>query len=362
MALHKGIDKFIDRGKFAAAPTTVGPWQFQFPNTADFNFNYWALLNNATQSAIAQNNDPSYSVAVIGAGVAGLVAARELYRSGFVNIDIYEASDRLGGRNYSLPPVSPNQYTTFEMGAMRMPFFWPYDPQTNPVPSNGGPGSQNCVLDYYCTNFGITTQVFPDPGSSGVASTGIYTNNGLGPDPANPVSPPQLEVWATGQLPPTAILKSIYAAWSQFANLFQQTCYSVYGTPQWESFWQAIVQQYWAYNFRDLVYLPLISDYDPSNPGYFGGLGLNETEAWDFYVIGAGDGGWGAFFDISCLYPIRTLLFGFGNVHQLIQGTFNNGQFNPGLQYQQTTKDNLRLPRPIIWVFSRSPIACSINL
>jgi len=61
-----------------------------------------------------------------------------------------------------------------------------------------------------------------------------------------------------------------------------------------------------------------------------------------FYTIGAGDGSWGAFYDISCLYPIRTLLFGFGTNHRLIQGAFDKqGKFAPGPQYQEAIGDSL---------------------
>jgi tryptophan 2-monooxygenase len=129
------------------------------------------LLARAAQTAIAQNQYPDLRIAVVGAGMAGLTAARELFRCGYTNIDIFEASDRIGGRNYSIP--APDRLTTYEMGAMRMPFFTQ-------------PGAQNCVLDYYRNLFGITTQPFPDPGSAATASTGIYINDGRGPDRDEP--------------------------------------------------------------------------------------------------------------------------------------------------------------------------------
>jgi tryptophan 2-monooxygenase len=333
MSLHKGIDKFIGRAELETP--TVGPWQFQFPNTADFNFNYYQLLASGSASGIAKNTQPQVRCAIIGAGVAGLVAARELFRSGVTNIDIYEASERIGGRNYSIP--APGQYTTFEMGAMRMPFFWP----AGSTPQSYGPGSQACVLDYYCSLFGVSTQDFPDPGSQAVAATGIYMNEGLGPSLAGN---PSLMIWnnADGkQPPPSPVLAGIYALWEHFATMLTEAASAVYGTPQWEPFWQALVQQYWTINFRELAYMPALANYDPSQPGNFGGLGMNEQQAWDFYVIGAGDGGWGAFFDISALYPIRTLLFGFASHHQLVQGVFANGQFNPGPHFQQEVSDNL---------------------
>lgn len=334
MSLHKGIDKFI-RGAVVRPTEPAGPWQFPFPNTADFNFNYWQLLDAASSTAIAQNQNPQLRCAIVGAGVAGLVAARELFRCGVTNIDVYEASDRLGGRNWSIP--APGQYTSFEMGAMRMPFFWP----AGSNPPNYGPGSQSCVLDYYCALFNVTTQDFPDPGSEAVTSTGIYMNDGRGPDDQGP---PSLLIWSSPdgqQPPPSPVLARIYACWENFASMVTTASAEAYGTPAWERFWQGLVQNYWTINFRELTYMPAISQYDPNNPGFFGGLGMTDDQAWDFYVIGAGDGGWGAFFDISALYPIRTLLFGFASHHQLVQGVFAIGSFQPGPYYQEPVQDNL---------------------
>src|SRR4029450_5185825 len=99
MSLHKSQDVYIDLTALPQSPE-VGYWQFQYPNAADFNFNYYRLLENASSSAIAHASDPNLRIAIVGAGVAGLVAARELFRCGYTSIDIYEASDRIGGRNY----------------------------------------------------------------------------------------------------------------------------------------------------------------------------------------------------------------------------------------------------------------------
>ena len=77
------------------------PWRFGWPNSADQNFNFYKLLDDAASTGIgkiASGSPPR--VAIVGAGIAGLTAARELFRSGFTNIDIFESGDRLGGRNY----------------------------------------------------------------------------------------------------------------------------------------------------------------------------------------------------------------------------------------------------------------------
>ena len=41
-------------------------------------------------------------IAIIGAGIAGISAARTLFLNGFNNVTIFEASDQIGGRIKSL--------------------------------------------------------------------------------------------------------------------------------------------------------------------------------------------------------------------------------------------------------------------
>ena len=55
-------------------------------------------------------------IVIVGGGIAGLAAASRLYRSGFVNVTILEASDRLGGRIHSLQ-VDATNHGYIEMGA-----------------------------------------------------------------------------------------------------------------------------------------------------------------------------------------------------------------------------------------------------
>ena len=164
-----------------------------------------AVAHTGRDSAIGGEPNPGLRVAIIVAGIAGLTAARELFRSGFANIDIFEADRRLGGRTYSIPVAG--QHTVYEMGAMRMPFF-------------DAPDKPNSVLGYYAKAFGITTQDFPDPGST-VADTGIYLNGGLGPAPGSGgASTPELLIWTkTMKEPPTDELKAVYKKWSDFAGM-----------------------------------------------------------------------------------------------------------------------------------------------
>ncbi|WP_338759824.1 FAD-dependent oxidoreductase [Bernardetia sp. ABR2-2B] len=307
MGLNKSLDSlhsFSKKGNKKEQESS-NPWLFDYPNNADFNFNYYNLLNNANQNSIGNNTNPAARIAIIGAGISGMVAARELFRSGYKNIDIYEASDRIGGRTYSQPVnTALNKHTTYEMGAMRMPFFTDV-------------GSKNCLLDYYRQLFRIQTKDFPDPGSAAVKTTGVYLNDGQGTNPKWG-NAPSLILWEGGQNPPDPALLDVYEKWNRFATMVSTEFQRLYATSSWESFWQSVVQTYWQLNFRELAYLPTIDSYQGN--GNFGGLGMTVQEAQLFYTIGAGDGSWGAFYDISCLYIFRTLLSGYGTNHQLIIG------------------------------------------
>lgn len=329
MALNRSMEMYVDPKRRLRRAEAPPGWRFHYPNTADFNFDYWRLLDDAKQTAIGKNNDPNLRIAVVGCGAAGLTAARELFRCGFTHIDLYEASQRMGGRTYSIP--AEGQQTCFEMGAMRMPYF-------------SNPGDENSVLGYYTDLYQVGLQDFPNPGSSSAYNTGIYLNDGFGPSPKEG-TPPELLIWDhNASEPPTPELKMVFAKWQRFAKLFTDHVGEIYDTEAWEPFWQQIVTWYWEMNFRELVFEAAISEYNPDKPGDFGGLGMTEEESELFYTIGAGDGAWGAFYDISCLYVMRTLLFGFGNNLKLIKGRFDGDTFLGGPQAGQPLEDSSGTP------------------
>lgn len=61
-------------------------------------------------------------VCIIGAGAAGLYTAMMLKYLGATNIDILEASDRVGGRCYTQPLSGDDEYHNYyDVGAMRIP-------------------------------------------------------------------------------------------------------------------------------------------------------------------------------------------------------------------------------------------------
>jgi len=289
----------------------VKPWAARYPNPPDLCFDYRRLLEQ--EGGVACATQPDHRICIVGAGVTGLTAARELLRCGFTRITLIEQSRRVGGRHLTLVNNAGNQkqpVTPFEMGAMRMPFF----NRTGEPPKDG-----RSLMAYYAKLFELRISDFPNPGTPWVNATGIYLRNGQLEGNRDPV----LLVWRNPEgntPPPTAMLQQVYDKWRHFAEQFAERIAAGYGTESWESMWSAIVERYHRLSFRDLVHLPALAAWDPANPGDFGGLGMSGDESAIFYSIGIGDGSWGAFYDVCCLYPLRTAIFGFSSHLQLVHG------------------------------------------
>ena len=140
---------------------------------ADFPFDYGNYLAQSSSSGIGEVPPDKLGtpVAVIGGGVAGLVAAFELMRIGLKPV-VYEVSDfTLGGRfNSQIFPVGDSQIPFAEMGAMRFP------------PSA-------TALFHYIDLLGLQTEPFPNPLTEAAYSTLIdlrgqtYYVEGTGPVP-----------------------------------------------------------------------------------------------------------------------------------------------------------------------------------
>ena len=193
---------------------------------------------------------------------------------------------------------------------MRMPLF----NRTGESPKDG------CsLMAYYAKLFKLKLSDFPNPGTPWVNTTGIYLRDGQLEEEGKP----ELLVWRNPEgntPPPTATLQKVYEKWHRFARQFAERIAMVYGTQCWASTWQAVVERYHLLSFRDLVHLPMLTAWNPANPGDFGGLGMSSEESAIFYSIGIGDGSWGAFYDVCCLYPLRTAIFGFSSHLQLVHG------------------------------------------
>ncbi|CAG2122572.1 unnamed protein product, partial [Medioppia subpectinata] len=64
------------------------------------------------------------SVAIIGAGIAGLTAAQKLHENSFNEITIFEALDRIGGRIHTIP---------FGNGVLELGAQWLHGQHGNPL-------------------------------------------------------------------------------------------------------------------------------------------------------------------------------------------------------------------------------------
>ena len=307
------ISKEVTRTK----RSTKGKWAARFPNPPDLCFDYRQLVEQ--ENGIARATDTQHRICIIGAGVTGLTAARELYRCGFTNITLIEQSRRIGGRHLTVAgsPSSSQSHTPFEMGAMRMPFF----NREGEAPTEG-----RSLMAYYAKAFDLVLSDFPNPGSQWVSSTGIYLREGsMGDGPT-----PQMLIWKnTDGLtpPPGEALQKVYAKWRAFADRMTRHIAEVYASEKWEAMWAAIVEKYQGVSFRDLVSMPTLHAWSERSPGDFGGMGMSAEESAIFYAIGIGDGSWGAFYDVCALYPLRTAIFGFSSQLQLIHGRVDaNGE------------------------------------
>jgi hypothetical protein len=104
----------------------------QLRNPTAPNFEAWPMVDNLYDfTAILSDTKPiaivpgpllGTRVAIVGAGLAGIVAAYELFRAG-LNPVIYEATGRIGGRTFSQPfgNSSSKDAPIAELGAMRVP-------------------------------------------------------------------------------------------------------------------------------------------------------------------------------------------------------------------------------------------------
>ena len=122
---------------------------------------------------MATPKDKKLKIGIIGAGMTGLTAARELFRCGFDEVTLFESSDRIAGRHKTITNVAgqglKTDYTPFEMAAMRMPFF---------SGAHEEPKEGRSLLAFYAQQFCLSHEDFPNPGTSVVNSTGIYLQEG----------------------------------------------------------------------------------------------------------------------------------------------------------------------------------------
>jgi tryptophan 2-monooxygenase len=104
---------------------SLDPGQMLNNNALENLYNYKSFLEVNTVIGTLPDEAKNKSIAIVGAGPAGLAAARELIRAGVTNLKVIEQSDRVGGRLHArslanLPSGDPSPALA-EMGAMRFP-------------------------------------------------------------------------------------------------------------------------------------------------------------------------------------------------------------------------------------------------
>ncbi len=197
-------------------------------------------------------------MAVIGAGPAGMCTAYELLRMG-LSPRVFEASDRVGGRNWSAPFPGTNLFA--ELGAMRVP-----------------PTSK--VFWAYADAFGLKGTAFPDPGT--VPTTLYYENEAL--------------PWQPGEDPP-APFAAIRAAWDAFTDPIVQSVNDAWnsgGVQALAPVWQGLIDRYANMSFYEAL-VDGIPDWGPEELNAFGALGM-------------GAGGFGPLYDVGFLEMLRLIV------------------------------------------------------
>lgn len=79
--------------------------------------------SHGSGNPLSQVTEYNGRIAIVGAGATGLYLAMMLKYLNINNVDIYEASDRIGGRcyTYSFPDDKDCPHNYYDIGAMRIP-------------------------------------------------------------------------------------------------------------------------------------------------------------------------------------------------------------------------------------------------
>lgn len=237
----------------------------------DTLYDYTQILSQTTPIGQLPQAFLGIPVAIVGAGPAGMVAAFEALRMGLSPV-VFEASDRIGGRNWSEPTSIPNAFV--EMGAMRFP------------PSGK-------VFSFYAFDwFQLQTGTFPDPGK--VLTTLYYEN--------------QVLTWEPEQPPPGQFVQ-LQTDWDTFIGSFVNQINQAYasgGMQQVAQVWQQYIDQYAGLSFYEAL-VQGIPQWTPEDFNAFGALGI-------------GSGGFGPLYDVSFLEMLRIVLNGWETDQQLLIG------------------------------------------
>lgn len=251
----------------------------------DTLFDYGSFLANTAGSGIGNLSGAAAqrSVAIIGTGIGGLVAAYELLRAGAQNVSLCEATDRVGGRTFSDIFEAQDPRFVAELGAMRFP------------PSE-------FALFHYLDRFGISaSSAFPDPG---VVPTVIGYQG-------------QIYHWLP-QNPAPSIFATVAKGWRAFVDqgaVFNgvqlvapatiTNWLAAENTAEAQKAWQTYIDLFENESF----YTGLVKLFTDPNPP--GGVAWQKPDDFQLFgALGLGSGGFGPLYPLGFLELVRMIIDG----------------------------------------------------
>ncbi|QCJ01211.1 FAD-dependent oxidoreductase (plasmid) [Agrobacterium larrymoorei] len=262
-----------------------------FP-TIDLLYDYGAFLQKCGSGGIGffPKGVLKPKVAIIGAGLSGLVAASELLHAGVDDLTLYEARDRIGGKLWSHRFGSAT-HVVAEMGAMRFP------------------RSQSSLF-VILERLGLaSTGLFPNPGQ---VDTTLYYGDCR-------------YTWKSGEKPP-AMFRRVSNGWQAFLQEGYTDGEFVLASPnaisdamrlghlrQAHDFWQAWLRYFGQESFSSGIEKIFFGENPP------GGERWSKPTDWDlFKLLGVGSGGFGPVFECGFIEILRLIVNGYEENVQLI--------------------------------------------
>jgi tryptophan 2-monooxygenase len=243
----------------------------------DFPFGYDDFLTNAAGLGSVPSAAHGTEVAIVGAGISGMVAAYELLRMGLRPV-IYEA-DRIGGRLRSEPFVDGDGAYA-ELGAMRFP-------------------TAARSLYHYLDLVGLETTPFPNPLSEAAPSTVIE------------LAGQEYYARRAADLPP--MFREVERAWEQAlaeeANIAAlREGIAARDARALQSAWNPLVARFDEESFYGFI----------AKSRAFRALGFRAREI--FGQVGFGTGGWDTDYPNSILEILRVVATGADEQHRSVSG------------------------------------------